>query len=113
MEDPAGLIESLFIKAEKFGRTTYELSKLKMLAASTEVLTVLIAKMSVVIVIAMFAFVLSIGVAMLLGEMLGKLYYGFFVVAAFYMLAAIILHLFLRRWIKKPVSDLIIKQVLQ
>jgi ABC-type transport system involved in cytochrome bd biosynthesis fused ATPase/permease subunit len=61
----------------------------------------------------LFALVLNIGIALWLGELLGKNYYGFFIVAVFYLLSAIVLHFFLHNWIKKPVSNLIITQALQ
>ena len=113
METPAKLIESLYEKAETYGNTTYELSKLKALATTTTVVTTLVSRMSVILMISMFALVLNIGIALYLGELLGKSYYGFFIVAAFYLVAGIILHFFLQRWIKKPLSDLIITQALQ
>ena len=113
METPANTIESLFQKVETYGLTTYELSKLKLLETTTVIATALIPRLSVVLMISLFIFVVSIGIALFLGEMLGKSYYGFYIVAAVYLLTAIILHFFLRRWIKKPISDLIIKQALQ
>jgi len=67
----------------------------------------------VVVVATLFVLVFNIGIALWLGELLGKSYYGFFIVAAFYLIAAIVLHFFLLRWIKKPMSDLIISQALQ
>ena len=66
-----------------------------------------------VLIVSLFIFVVSIGFALFLGEMLGESYYGFFIVAAVYLLTAIILHFFLHTWIRKPISDLIIKQALQ
>jgi hypothetical protein len=113
METPSGPIESLFEKAETYGKTTYELSKLKLLETSTVVVSSLLARLSVVIMLSMFALVLSVAVALFLGELLGKSYYGFLIVAAFYLLAGIVLHFFLHRWIKEPISEIIIKQALQ
>jgi hypothetical protein len=113
METPANLIESLFEKAEAYGKTSYELSKLRTLETSTTVVTTLIARLGVIIMISLFVLVLTIGVALLLGEWLGKSYYGFFIVAVFYLIAAIVLHFNLLKWIKKPVSDLIITQSLK
>ena len=69
--------------------------------------------MSVIIMLSLFALVFNIGIALLIGELMGKIYYGFFIVAAFYLLAGLVLHLFLYKWIKKPLGDLIIKQALQ
>lgn len=113
METPADSIESLFERAETYGRTTYELSKLKLLETTNIVVTSLIARLSTILMVAMFSFVLSIAIALWLGDLLGKAYYGFFIVAGFYLLAGIILHFFLHRWVKTPISELIIKQALQ
>jgi hypothetical protein len=113
METTANLIESMFEKAEAYGKTTYELSKLKALETTTVIVTSLVARMSVVLMISMFALVFNIGIALYLGELIGKSYYGFFIVAGFYLIAGIVLHLFLHNWIKKPLSDLIITQALQ
>lgn len=113
METASDAIESLFEKAEAYGRTTYELSKLKLLETVNIVVASVIAKLSVILMISMFSFVLSIAVALWLGDILGKAYYGFFIVAGFYLVAGIMLHFFLHKWVKKPISELIIKQALQ
>ena len=108
METPASLIESLWEATEDYGKTTYELSKLKVLETMTITVTTLVSKLAVILVVSLFVLVLTIGIAFLLGDVLGKVYYGFFIVAAFYLIAAVILHFFLTRWIKEPIIDLII-----
>jgi hypothetical protein len=113
METPADLIESLWEQTEHYGKTSYELTKLKVLESSIRIVTSLVVKASVIFVASLFLLVFNIGIAFLLGDLLGKVYYGFFIVAAFYFIAAVTLHFFLHRWIKSPVSDLIIKQALQ
>lgn len=113
MNYPDSLIESLFEKVEAYGKTTYELSKLKLLKTTIIVVPSLISRLVVILIITLFTLVFNLGIALLLGELLGKLYYGFFIVAAFYLIAGIILHFFLHHWIKKPISNLIIKQALQ
>ncbi len=113
METTANSIESLYERAEAYGKTTFELSKLKLLETSTVVITSVIARLSVILMISMFTFVLTIGIALWLGDILGKAYYGFMIVAGIYLLAGIVLHFFLHRWVKKPISELIIKQALQ
>ncbi len=113
METPANLVESLWEQTEDYGKISYELSKLKVLESCILIVASLVAKVGVILVASLFVLVFNIGIAFLLGDLFGKVYYGFFIVAAFYLVAAIILHLFLYKWIKKPVSDLIINQVLQ
>ncbi|MGE0638592.1 MAG: hypothetical protein AB7G44_06215 [Bacteroidia bacterium] len=113
METTASIVESLYERVETYSKTTIELSKLKALNTTTHVVTTLISRLSVIIMLALFALVMNIGIALWLGELLGKNYYGFFIVAAFYLIAGIVLHFFLHNWIKKPVSDLIITQALR
>jgi len=113
METVNNSFESLFQKLEAYGKTTIQLSKLKSLEMSTVLASSLLSRLAVILVLSTSTLVLSIGVALWLGELLGRTYYGFFVVAGFYLLAGIIFHLYLHQWIKRPVSNLIIKQALQ
>jgi hypothetical protein len=113
METPKNLIELLLEKIEEYGITTYELTKLKLLKTTALIVPSLLSRLIVIFIISSFILILSIGIALLLGDLLGKLYYGFFIVAAFYLVVGIVLHLYLHKWIKKPVSDSIIKQILQ
>jgi hypothetical protein len=113
MEPQATLVEMLIERGESYGKTSIELVKLKGLETSTNVVTTLVSRLSVIIMVFLFVLVLNIGIAIWLGELLGKSYYGFFIVAAFYLVAGFVSHLFMYKWIKKPVSELIITQVLQ
>lgn len=113
MEKQASIVEALYERVETYSKTTLELSKLKALNTTTHVVTTMISRLSVIIMLALFALVMNIGIALWLGELLGKNYYGFFIVAVFYLVAGIVLHFFLHNWIKKPISDLIITQALQ
>ena len=113
METPASIVETLFEQVETYSKKTFELSKLKSVETTTIVAASLLTKMGVIVMISLFVLVLNIGIALLLGELLGKMYYGFFIVAAFYLLAGVVLHFFLDGWIKRPVSNYIIRQMLQ
>jgi len=113
MEEKANIIESLWDKVEDLGLTTLELSKLKALETITNVTTSMIARISVIISILLFLLILNIGIAFLLGDILGQISYGFFIVAVFYLIAAIFLHFYLHIWIKNSVSEFIINKALQ
>jgi len=112
MEEKANIIESLWDKVEDLGLTTLELSKLKALETITNVTTSMIARISVIISILLFLLILNIGIAFLLGDILGQISYGFFIVAVFYLIAAIFLHFYLHIWIKNSVSEFIINKAL-
>ena len=113
MEEPASATELLFERIEAYGKTTIELTKLKALKTLSNIVTSLVARVSVMVMFSLFVIVLNIGVALMLGEWLGKTYYGFFIVAGFYLVIGIVSHFFLHKWIKAPVSNLIIPNSLQ
>ena len=113
MEAPVSLIETMFEKVEAYAKTTIELTRLRALETSAKVITSFVSRLSVIVMFSLFALVLNIGIALFLGDLLGKIYYGFFIVAAFYLLAGILLHYYMHKWIKRPISEMIIKQVLE
>ncbi len=107
------MIESLFEKTIDYGKTSFLLVKLKTLNKTSEVISSLLAHTVVLIFAFSFLLFLSLGIAIWMGEILGNTFYGFFVVAAFYGLTGIFIHLFLHKWLKKMVSDRFIEQVLK
>ena len=113
METPARLLETIIERTEAYGKTTYELSKLRVLETVTKVFSSVVPRMCVVVIFLLFVLVLNVGIALYVGELLGRSYYGFFIVSAFFLVVSIVLYFFLHRWIKKPLSDFIIKQALQ
>ena len=113
MEDQESLIESLIEKGEQYGKTTIELIKLKTLDKSADVASTLISWTVVIVFAVLFFLILNMGIALWLGEVLGKSYYGFFVVAGFYALLALIFAIFRERFVKIPVNNSIVTQVLE
>jgi hypothetical protein len=113
MEDNAKLIETLIERATEYGKSSLELIKLKTLDKTSDVVSSFLPNIVVFLLIATFMLFLNIGIAFWLGEMLGKIYYGFFVLAAFYVFLAIVLHFFMNKWFKKKIADYIIKQMLK
>ena len=112
MSNNATAIETLFEKAGDYGKVSMELFKLQAIDKSAEVLSALASKMVVTIVVALFTLSINIGIALWLGELLGKVYYGFFIVAGFYALVATLCYAFRRQWIKDPVSTTIIRKMM-
>jgi len=106
-------IEVLISKAESYAETRFELSKLKSLEVTNAVATSLLSRIIIAIIITLFLLLVNVGISLLLGDLLGRPFYGFFIVAAFYMIVGIVLYFFLYKWIRKPVSNFIITHVLQ
>lgn len=112
MEDQTSLTGTFFEKTEHYIKTSAELFKLKALDKSTDVISDLTARLVVIAFIALSFFILTIGVSLWIGEELGKSYYGFFIIAGFYGLIGILLYVFRNVWIKEPLKNSIIEQVL-
>ena len=113
MEDNTKMIESLFEKATDYGKTSFELVKLKALDKTSDVVSSFIPHSIVFVFIASFMLFLNLGLAYWLGEILGQVFYGFFVVAAFYILLGMILHFFMHKWLKNMIYNYIIKLALK
>jgi len=113
MDENAKLIESILERSAEYGKTTFELVKLKALDKTTDVISSLFPNSIVFALIVVFMFFLNFGLALWLGDILGKIFYGFFVVAGFYGILGIVLHLFMHKWLKKVAGNFFIKQVLK
>ncbi len=113
IEDIVDSIESLLESATDYGKTSYDLVKLKTIYKTSDVVSSLIPHAVVFLILMSFLLFLNLGVAFWLSKILGNLFYGFFVVAAFYGIIGIVVHFFMRNGIKKKISDYIIKQALK
>jgi len=113
MDEHEGLIESLIEKGEQYGKTTLELIKLKTLDKSADVASDLVSWLIVIIFAILFFLILNVGVALWIGDLLGKSYYGFFVIAGFYAILALFCGIFRKQMIKKPVNNSIVTKALE
>src|ERR1035437_3418343 len=111
MEDNSKSVETLLEKVIDYGKTSYELAKLKALDKTSDAVSSFIPHYVVSVVTTFFVLFSSLGLAFWLGEILGKAYLGLFVVAAFFAIAGIVLHFFMHTWLKKFVANRFIKQV--
>ena len=104
---------NLYEKAENYTKTSLELIKLKTVAASADVLSTLTSRIAVGAVVAFFTLFLNIGISLWIGKELGEYYYGFFIVALFYLIVAIALHKSQHKLIKTPIGNMIISSILK
>jgi hypothetical protein len=113
MEDNSKLIEKVLESAIDYGKTSIELAKLKAADRITDTASSFLPQYLVFLVIAAGIFFFSFGLAFWLGDILGRLVYGFFAVAGLYGLAGFVLHYFMRERLRKYFSGHIIKKILK
>ena len=113
MEDNANLLDSLMERASGYSKTSFELVKLKALDKTTDVVSTFIPHSVVFVLIASFMLFFNLGLALWLGEILGEIFYGFFVVAGFYVIMGAVIHFSMHKWVKRLVADFFIKRILK
>src|SRR5882672_3575541 len=112
MEDQINSVEALFKKTTDYLETRIELVKLQTVNKIADVVSSLVSRFIIMIIIVLMVVVLNTGIAIWLGEVLGKMYYGFFCVAGFYLLLAVILIATRRSWLKRSIGNRLVKKIL-
>jgi len=112
METNTTPVETLFVKAEDYSKTTIELFKLYAVDKTADVVSSLATQIAIYTVVVLFILTFNIGLALWLGDVLGKTYYGFFIIAGLYVLVCALVYAFRDQWVKTPVANSIIGQIL-
>lgn len=110
MEDIRNSLDSLFDSAQEYGNASLELLKLKALDKISDVVSSILSRAFAIFILFMFFLIATIGIAVWLGEIMGKYSYGFFIVAGFYGITGIVIYFFLHKKIKAAINNSIIKQ---
>ena len=111
MEDQKNQMELLFEKASDYVETRLDLFKLKATQKSTDIISSMASRLVLILIVTLIIFMVNIGLALWLGDALGKSYYGFFVLGGFYLLVAVLFQAFKTKWVEDPVSNAIIKKL--
>lgn len=111
MRERESFTEPLIERAEQFSRTSIELLKLQTVDKTAGSGAMLLSRLLLIITLTIFALTLNISIALWLGNMLGRNYYGFLVVAGCYAILSILLAL-LHPSIKTRLKNYLITQLL-
>lgn len=106
-------IEDFVSKAGDLAETKVELWKLRAAGKISETISSLISVIAITILFCVAMIIVSLGVAFWIGSEMGNISYGFFIVGGFYAFAGLLLYLFRKHWIKKPVSNLVINKIIE
>ena len=113
MQEEQSDIELLFSHTREFVETKAELWKLKTVDSLSDIISTIAAGLGIVLLLSTFLFIVSIGAALLIGEWLGKNFYGFFIIGALYAIAGIVCYVNRNGWMKTSVCNLIIRELLK
>jgi len=112
MKEMTNPVEDLLGCAQVYIKTSLQLFKLKATAKLAGIISNLASGFVIVVILALFFINLNIAIALLLGDLFGKTWLGFILVSALYACIGFIVYLFRNQWIKRPVSNSIIQELL-
>ena len=113
MKEKENILDPLLEKAEDFGKTSIELLKLKAIDKTSDIASSAVPYSLVIVFGIILGVFLNLGIALWLGELLGKVYWGFFAVAAFYGICGSIIYFLIYDRFKERLRNAIIQQLLK
>ena len=112
MENQPNAIGSLLESAGNYVETRIDLLKLQAVSKSSDIVSSAVSSIVIALLFIFGLSVLNIGLSIWLGAVLGKIWYGFFIVGGVYVILAILLIAVKGKWLKTPLNDLLIKKML-
>jgi len=106
-------IRTLIDKSKDYLDTKIELTKLKTIDKSADVLSTAIVMVCMIFIGSLFVIFISTALALLIGRMLGAYYYGFFVMGGIYGILLLIIYFQRDKWIKTPIANGLINKMLK
>ena len=113
METISREAETILTDAAEYVETKTRLWKLKVVEKVAEVYGTIISKLLFFCMMGVFTLFVTIGIALWIGELLGKTYYGFFIMGGIFLIAGLILYSSSKGWIENPSSNNLMKKLLK
>ena len=108
MDEEKSFTHRLYEKGEQYVKTTIELYKLKGISALAGIFSGIAIGFVIWILFFMFLLFVSVAGAFYFGELLGKLHYGFFIVAGIYALSILIIFMVGIKSLKGKINNMIV-----
>jgi hypothetical protein len=106
-------IKTLIDKSKDYLETKIELTRLKTIDKSADVLSTVVVTVSMLCISFLLILFVSIAVALLLGKMLGAYHYGFFIMGGLYAIILLVIYVKREKWIKTPIANELISKMLK
>jgi len=106
------LIESLFGQSTEFALNNFELYKLKLVDKTSNVASSIVTGVVLFVVFFIFFVILNIGIALLIGDLVGKSYLGFLILAVIYAIAGFVIFKSRKKFFKTPILKRLICKIL-
>lgn len=111
MENNPTSVEVLFNKLKDYIETTIDLYKLKGINKVSGLLSTIIVSVILILLLFLMLVCITIGLALLIGMWLGHAFWGFFIMAAIYIIIGLVMYKSKNKLLKEPISNTLIKEL--
>lgn len=113
MNNQPNHFESLIGNSSDYIETRLNLFKLKMVDKSSDVASSVLSFIPLFLVFFIVFVLLNIGIALLIGDLLGEAYWGFLILSAVYIITGLVLYSKRDKWVKVPFANMLITKFLK
>ena len=106
-------IKTLIDKSKDYLETKIELTRLKTIDKSADVLSTVVVSVAMIFISFLLILFASVALALYLGRMLGAYHYGFFILGGFYAIVLLMIYVNRNKWIKNPIANDLISKMLK
>jgi hypothetical protein len=104
-------IEQLLQHLKEYVLLRMHITELKMGSKASLLASSVLTFILLFMVVFFFILVFTIGIALWISSSIGEWYSGFLIMAALYLVVGFILYIFRNTWVRKPIHNLIVKEI--
>lgn len=113
MEEEVSKTIPFFEELERVVSIRLEILKLKLISKVSDMLAAFFSNFILILSLVLFLVFLSVGLALMIGEWLGKSSYGFLCIAALFGLIWVFIYFFRWNMLKRKIADGIVAQIFE
>ncbi|TDH26195.1 hypothetical protein EXU57_11945 [Segetibacter sp. 3557_3] len=113
MNNQFNVVESLIGNSKEYVETRFNLLKLKLVDKSSDLVSTVLTFIPLIVIGLLVFFLLNIGIALLIGDLLGRASWGFLVLTGIYIIIGFILYSGRNKLIKVPFANMLIRKFLK
>lgn len=106
-------IDTLIGNSKDYVETRLNLFKLKAVDKSSDLASAIISFIPLVLIFTIVFILLNIGIALLIGDWVGRASWGFLILTGVYIIIALVLFKQRTKWIKIPFANMLIRKFLK
>ena len=113
MDKQPNVVESLIGNSTEYIETRLNLFKLKLVDKTSDIASSVVSILPLLLIFILVFFLLNIGIALLIGDFVGRASWGFLILTAIYIIAGLVLYKSRNKLLKVPFANLLIRKFLK